>query len=90
MLWQGVEEQETCSASILDSVCNAFLQSTQSIMGCELYCTVGLFGEVHGKLELLVLMLSGFSAARSGFIGKCCCKARIQLVSSILYLTEIL
>lgn len=79
MLWQRVEEQETCSASILDSVCGPFLQSTPLTMGCELYCTVGLFGEVHGKLELLVLKLD--SAARSSFIGKCCCKACIQLVS---------
>lgn len=40
-------------ASILDSVCNPFLQSTLLTMGCQLYCTEGLFGEVHGNLELL-------------------------------------
>lgn len=66
-------------ASILDSVCNPFLQSTQLTMGCELYYTVGLFGEVHGKLELLVFKLD--SAVRSSFIGKCCCKVQINLVS---------
>lgn len=48
-------------------------------MGCELYYTVGLFGEVHGKLELLVFKLD--SAVRSSFIGKCCCKVQIHLVS---------
>lgn len=66
------------SASILDSVCNPFFQSTQLTVECELYCTVVLFGEVHGRLELLDFKLD--SAARSSFIGKYRCKAWIQLV----------
>lgn len=66
------------SASSLDSVCNPFFQSIQLTMGCELHCTVGLFGEIHGKLELLDFKLD--SAARSSFIGKCWCKAWIQLM----------
>lgn len=68
----------TISATILDSVCSPFFQSTQLAVGCELYCTVGLFGEVHGKLELLDFKMD--SAARSSFIGKCRCKAWLQLV----------
>lgn len=54
------------SASILASVCNPFFQSTQLTVGCELYCTVGLFGEVHGRLELLDFKLD--SAARAALL----------------------
>lgn len=79
MASSGRTESMMISASILDSVYNPFLQLTQLTMGCEFYCTAGLFGEVRGKLELLVFKLD--SAARSSFIGKCRCKIQIQLVS---------